>query len=147
MTTNEVISHIWLSRLWDKEKEIAEDVTLRDKLNEWGVGAYDANHIPTKTEANTSENKFIEYSVLSAEIDKQIEEYLREIQRTDSVIRQVNDTLSRGILKAWYINRKSWKDIGKEYHYERSQVYELRNKALSAVYPFIPKEEVTLDDY
>lgn len=147
MKTNELYSHIWLSRMWGKDKEIGEDVALRDKLNEWGVGVYDANHIPNKTDSNTSESKFIEYTILSAEIDKQIEEYLREIQRTDTVIRKVDNALFRGILKAWYINRKSWKEIGKEYHYEKTQVYEIRNKALSAVYPFIPEGEVNLDEY
>lgn len=146
MTPNELISHIWLSRMWGKDKEIGEDVELRDKLNEWGVGVYDAKHIPSNTDSNTSETKFIEYSVMSAEIDKKIEEYLVEMARTNAVIRQVDNELFRSILKAWYVNQKSWRDIGKEYHYEKTRVYTIRNRALSAVFPFIPKGEVNLNE-
>ena len=104
MTDEQYIVHLWLSRMWGKEDLITSKIEQRDKLIGWGVGTYDANHIPSGSDQNTSENKFIEYSVLSGEIDKSIQEYLREMRRTEDVIEKAKNSFQSALLYAWYIN-------------------------------------------
>ena len=145
MTDNQYIAHLWLSRMWGKEDLITAKIEQREKLNGWGVGTYDANHIPSGADDNTSENKFIEYSILSGEIDKSTQEYLREMRRTEDVINQARSALLIGILYSWYITRKKVPALCKKYNYDRSTIYQKRLEALEAVFPFVPKEEVKID--
>lgn len=142
MTDNQNIAHLWLSRMWGKEALINAKMEQRAKLNGWGVGTYDANHIPSGSEENTSENKFIEYSIISEEIDQNIYEYLREMRRTEAVIDHAGNALLKGILYSWYINQKNWKEVCKIYHFGRDSIYRKRAEALDAVFPYVPKEEV-----
>ncbi len=46
----------------------------------------------------------------------------------------------RGMLKARYINRLTWTQVGKLYNYERTQAFKYGKKALDAVAPFVPEE-------
>ena len=146
MTDEQYRAHLWLSRMWGKEKEIDAKVMHRDKVSSWGVGIYDAKHIPGGAEQNTNESKFINYALLSEEIDEDIQIYLRETRRTTEVIDTIKNTLLRGILYDFYINQMKCDVVRIKYHYSRTMVYELRNKALTQVFPFIPMEEVSLDD-
>ena len=109
------------------------------------MGTYDANHIPSGSDQNTSENKFIEYSVLSGEIDKSIQEYLREMRRTEDVIEKAKNSFQSALLYAWYINKKKVPELCKKFNYDRSTIYDKRQEALDAVYPFVPKDEVIIE--
>ena len=146
MTDEQYRAHLWLSRMWGKEKEIDAKVMHRDKVSSWGVGIYDAKHIPGGADQNTNESKFINYALMSEEIDKDIQTYLRETRRTQEVIGKVKDSLLQGILYDFYINQKTSEEVRTKYHYSRSRIYELRNAAIDKVIPAIPMEEVTLDD-
>lgn len=146
MTDEQYKAHLWLSRMWGKEKEIDAKVMHRDKVSSWGVGIYDAKHIPGGADQNTNESKFINYALMSEEIDRDIQTYLRETRRTEEVINKAKDTLLRGILYDFYINQKNGEEVRKKYHYSKTRFYELRNDALQRVLPDIPMEEVNEDD-
>lgn len=140
-------AHTWLSRTWDTEAYIQNKVDQRDKLNSWGVGQYDAKHIPANTGENTSETKLINYTELSSEIEKKISEYMYQTSRTEEVINKVSNKLFRNILYGWYINHKDYKSLCSEYNYGSTQIYAIRAKALDAVYPFIPLDEIPENKY
>lgn len=142
MTSNQFDAHLWLSRMWGEEVKIDQKVAYRDKLNSWGIGKYDAEFIPEQTGENTSESKYIEYAILSDDIEKLVNEYMLQNRRTEAIINQAKDGSQRRILYDWYINQVKWFDLCKKYGYEKSQLYVHRNRALDAVYPFIPKEEI-----
>ena len=146
MTDEQYRAHLWLSRMWGKEKEIDAKVMHRDKVSSWGVGIYDAKHIPGGADQNTNESKFINYALMSEEIDKDIRHYLYETRRTEEVINTIKDTLLRGLMFDFYLNQKTAEEVRTKYHYSRSRIYELRNAAIDKVIPAIPMEEVTLDD-
>lgn len=141
MTEKQFPVHCWLSRMWDTEAQIEQKISYRDKLNSWGVGQYDAEHVSSRTGENTSETKYLDYTVLSDEIEKKITEYLYQNRRTEAVIANVNNNVYRTILFDWYINRKKWNELCKAYNYSKSRLYKIREKALDAVAPFIPKGE------
>jgi len=143
MTERQFQTHCWLSRMWDNEAQIEKKIEYREKLNSWGVGQYDSEHVPARTGENTSESKYIDYAILSGEIEKKITEYLYQNRRTEEVIAKVSNTLYSNILFDWYINHKKWQEMCKTYSYAKSQLYKIRQKALDAVAPFVPKEEVS----
>lgn len=147
MTDNQHDAHVWLSRMWDADIEIEQLVIHRDVIltSMSGIGKYDSDHIPTMNGENATESKNIEYSIYCDRIDKKMEELSAENVRTLHVINNVKETMLRGLLIAVYINRLNWTEAGKIYNYEKTQTYrEYRNKALDAVYPFIPLDEVAI---
>ena len=143
MTPNQYFVHVWLSRMWDKEAEIDQKVAYRDKLNSWGIGKYDAEFVPAQTGENTSESKYIEYTMLSEEIDKLVRKYMAENHRTEEIINKAKNDIQKKILYDWYINRVKWHELCKKYNYEKSQIYEHRNRGLDSIYDFVPRGEVS----
>lgn len=137
-------SHIWLSRMWDTDGEIKALIGRRDDIvsSMSGIGKYDAKHIPTQNGENTTETKNIEFSFISAQIEKLSSDLAFENIRTIKAIDNLSDPKLRGMLKARYLTRRSWVQIGKDYHYEKSRIYGYRGIALDAIRPFVPDEEV-----
>lgn len=144
MTDLQYHAHRWLSRMWDADTEIALLIYRREKIiaSLSGIGKYDAEHIPTQNGENATESKNIEYSLLNDQIEKRLNALSHENVRTIEVIDQVGDTMLRGMLKARYINRMTWTQVGQLYHYERSSAFNYSKKALDEVAPFIPDEPV-----
>lgn len=144
MTDKQFHAHRWLSRMWNVDTEIAQLVMRRDKILDSlsGIGKYDAEHIPAQTGENATESKNIEYSLLSEQIEKRLNVLSAENIKTIKIIDHVEDAKLRGILKARYINRLTWAQIGKLYHYERSRTDDYRRKALNEVARFVPTEVV-----
>ena len=146
MTDHQYIAHLWLSRMWDKDIEINQLEVRRDKIisSLSGIGNYDSDRIPSAGNDNGTETKNIEYSLLSGQIEKKVSDISKENVRTIDTIDNVKDPSLRGILYAWYINRLHWREVGKLYNIEKTQVYRLRNRELNAVFEYIPVEEVEL---
>ena len=144
MTDEQFYAQRWLARMWDIDTEIDVLVARRQKIVDSmsGIGKYDAEHIPAQTGENASESKNIEYSLLTAQIEKLSSILARENVRTIQTIDHVDDTMLRGMLKARYINRLSWAKVGKLYHYERSRADDYRIKALNEVAKFVPVEVI-----
>ena len=144
MTDKQYYAHRWLSRMWDIDTEIAQLVMRRQKIIDSmsGIGKYDAEHIPAQTGENSSETKNIEYSLITEQIEKRMNALGRENVRTINVIDKVDDTMLRGMLKARYINRLTWTQVGKLYNYERSRAFDYGKKALAEVAQFVPVEVV-----
>ena len=144
MTDKQYHAHLWLSRMWDANTEIDQLVIRRTNIisSLSGIGKYDAEHIPTQNGENATETKNLEYSLLSEQIEKRLSTVGKENARTIQVIDQVSNTMLRGMLKARYINRLTWTQVGKLYHYEKTQAFKYGKKALDAVAPFVPKEAI-----
>ena len=142
MTDQQFYAHRWLSRMWDYDAEIDQLVMRRQKILDSmsGIGKYDAEHIPAQTGENASESKNIEYSLLTEQIEKKLRFLGSENVRTIAVIDHVGETMLRGMLKARYINRMTWTQVGKLYNYERSRAFDYGKKALAEVAPFVPAE-------
>ena len=146
MTDNQLYAHRWLSRMWFIDQELEQLIIRRDTIisSLSGISHYDSEFIPTQTGDNGTESKNIEYSVLSEQIEKKLNNLAQENVRTLETIDKVQDAMLRGMLKARYINRRTWSQIGKDYSYERSRIFDYRKIALDAVSEFIPKGEVEL---
>ena len=144
MTDEQYHSHSWLSRMWNADIEINQLIDRRDKIicSMSGIGKYDAEHIPTQNGENATESKNIEYSYLSEQIEKKMYELAKENVRTHKVIDQVEDSMLRGILESRYINRLTWREIGKAYNYEKTRTFYYLKVALDAVTPYIPTEVI-----
>lgn len=142
MTDKQYYAHRWLSRMWNVNVEIDQLVMRRQKILDSmsGIGKYDAEHIPAQTGENSSETKNIEYSLLTEQIEKRLNALGAENVRTIKVIDKVENTMLRGMLKARYINRMTWTQVGKLYNYERSRAFDYGKEALNAVAPHIPRE-------
>ena len=119
MTDNQYYAHQWLSRMWYIDIEIEQLIVRREAIvsSMSGIGKYDAEHIPTQNGENATESKNIEYSIINGQIDKKLSDLSTENIRTLEVIDKVEDNMLRGMLKARYLNRKTWKQIGKDYNY------------------------------
>lgn len=144
MTDLQYYTHRWLARMWDINVEIDQLVMRRQKILDSmsGIGKYDAEHIPANTGENSTETKNIEYSLLTEQIEKRLNALASENVRTIEAIDHVDNTMLRGMLKARYINRLTWTQVGKLYNYERTQAFKHGKRALDAVAPYIPREVV-----
>ena len=144
MTDKQYYAHRWLSRMWDANVEVEQLVLRRSNIicSLSGIGKYDAEHVTAKTGDNATETKNIEYSILSDQIEKRLNEIGKENIRTIEAIDHVGSSMLRGMLKARYINRMTWTQVGKQYNYERTQAFKYGKKALDAVAPFVPHEVI-----
>lgn len=142
MTDKEYYSQEWLRRMWNKEEEIKEYEKKAKDLLGAKVSDLDSDKIRGGADPNPTETKNLEYSTLMFEIDKKKNELSYENILTFNVIQNLKDAKFRGILFAYYVNRKTIKQIAVDFHYAESSVKEFKRKALNAIYPFIPKGEV-----
>ena len=147
MTDQQYLTHVWLSRMWDADVEIKQLEAARQSVisSLSGIGKYEADYIPSQTGENSTETKNIQFSIYTEQLEKRLNEYITENRRTLAVIDKVDDTMLRGMLEAYYINHDrypNWTEVGKLYNYEKTQTYKkYRDRALDAVYPFIPLQE------
>lgn len=146
MTDNQLIAHLWLSRMWDVDNKIKSyEKRKADIISSLsGIGKYDDEFIPTQNGENATETKNIEYSLLCQEIEKLSSDLSKENVRTMKIINQVRSPKLSGMLYDRYINRLSWRAIGMKYHYTDRHSYNYMHKSLDAVSIFIPKGEVEL---
>lgn len=144
MTDKQYISHLWLSRAWDADKEIIALTKAREKLLDQGVGRYDNKKASGSAEANPNEARLIEYSYLSEQIEKKSRKLANENIRTLELIDKLANNTYRSLLISRYIDQASWEAAGKIIHYEKSQAQKLGVEALEAIYEIIPKGEVIL---
>lgn len=144
MNDMQYTSHLWLSRCWDAETEIAQLVKTRDRLIEQGVGKYEANSFSGSSDNNPNEGRLIEYAYLSEQIEKKAAKLSKENIRTLETIDKLNNTVYRELLRGRYMFQLSWEAVGKEIHYGKSQAAKLGNDALEAIYPIIPKGEILI---
>lgn len=145
MTDNQYNAKTWLMRMWDHEDEIKEYRKRADDMLGAKIPAYDSEKIPGGADPNPTETKNIEYSSLMFEISKRENELYSENIRTFNVIQRLDDPKLRGILYAKYVNRKTWKQIGSDFHYGESRIKELHVIALDKISEFIPKGEIEKD--
>ena len=61
------------------------------------------------------------------------------------VIEKAKNSFQSALLYAWYINKKKVPELCKKFNYDRSTIYDKRQEALDAVYPFVPKDEVIIE--
>ena len=146
MNDTQLISHLWLARMWDVDNKIKSYEKRKDDIigSMSGIGKYDAEFIPANTGENSTETKNIEYSLLCQEIEKLSADLSRENVRTMQIINLVTSPRLSGMLYDRYINRMSWRAIGTKYHYSDRHAYNYMHKCLDAVSEFIPKGEVDL---
>jgi len=137
-------AHIWLARMWDKEREIEMYKIRMDKIISQlsGIGKYDAEFVPSQTGENSVETKNIEYSTLCDKIEKLIDEISIENLATGDIIDQVKDRKMHDMLYDRYINRMSWNQIGEKYHYAQRQPYNYMHKCLEEVRKYISDEAI-----
>jgi len=148
MNDQQYYAHRWLSRMRYVDVEIRQLDARRQSIigSMSGIGKYDAEHIPTQNGENSTETKYIEFSIVSELYEKKLHLLSVENGRTIQVIDNVKNPMLRGMLIAKYINRKMNSEIGKLYNYERTRTTHYINEALDAVYPFIPQGEVSEEE-
>ena len=132
----------WLSRMWNVDNEIKSLDDRRADIIGAKISSYDPKKIRGGADDNPTESKNIEYATLSQKVEEKSRLLQKENVRTLNVIEKVEDAKIRGMLISRYLNRKSWVQIGKDYHYEKSRANDYRIMSLLAVYEFIPKGEV-----
>lgn len=142
MTDEQYFAKKWLKRMWNRSEEIKEYEQQAADLLGAKIPAYDAEKIPGGSDPNPTETKNLEYTTLMFEIDKRRNELSYENIRTFNIIQHLTEPKLRGILYALYVNRKTIKQIAADFHYSESSIKDFHMKALSLIYPFIPKEVV-----
>ena len=144
LTEKQWEAHIWLARMWNKEREIEMYKMRMDKIISQlsGIGKYDAEFVPSQSGENVVETKNLEYSSLCEKIEKLIRDISIENLHTGEVIDKVKDRMMHDMLYDRYINRMSWKHIGDKYHYSQRQPYNYVHKCLDEVRQFIPETEI-----
>lgn len=144
MSDRQFESHIWLSRMWNKEKEIESyEKRKADIISQLsGIGRYNAEFIPAQTGENSTETKNIEYSLLNERIEKISNEISVENIKTLEKIEKVPDAKTRSMLYDRYINQMSWGQIQNKYHYAQRQPYRIIHEGLERIRPYIPDEEI-----
>ena len=142
MTDNQYYAQTWLKRMWNKAEEVKEYEQQAEDILGAKIPAYDAEKIPGGSDPNPTETKNLEYTTLMFEIDKRRNELHYENIRTFNIIQHLTDSKLRGILYAKYVNRKTFKQIANDFHYAESSIKEFHLKALTLIYPYIPKGEV-----
>ena len=133
---------MWLSRMWNVDNEIRSLDDRRADIIGAKISCYDPKKIRGGSDPNPTESKNIEYATISQKIEEKTKLLASENVRTLEVIEKVEDAKIRGMLISRYLNRKSWVQIGKDYHYEKSRANDYRIMSLKAVYEFIPKEVI-----
>lgn len=142
MTDEQFYTHNWLSRMWDRDQEIRNLKERAEDILGAKIATYEVKEPTGSSDTNPTEAHNIEYALLMSEIQKKEDELAVENNRTYAVLANVKDRMLRGILYSRYVLRKSWSEIGKDYNYSESRIFDYRNMALDAIAPFIPKGEL-----
>lgn len=142
MTNKQYESKRWLNRMYGTANHIE---SLRRKQEEVlsslsGINNYE-EHIGG-SDPNPTENKYLKYSELSAEIEKQLHNLHKEDLRTLEVIEHLDNEEQKAVLIDRYLNRLPWNLIISSHNYAERQVYRYHDDALERVYPFIPREVI-----
>lgn len=147
MTDRQYESKCWLNRMYGEANHID---SLRRKQEEVlsslsGIGKYEESI--SGSDPNPTESKYLKYSEISGEIEKHLHRLHLEDLRTLKVIENLKNEEQKAILIDRYLNRLPWRLISSSHNYGERQVYRYHDDALETIWPFIPKGEVTLDDY
>lgn len=148
MTDRQFHAKDWLNRMYQTARVIESLEHKRDIVlaSLSGIGKYDAENIPANTGENATESKNIEYSILSAQIDRERQRLSSEDIRTLDVIGKLENTptgqLMKSILIDRYLSRMSWERIAEKQNYSPSRIYKLHADALDAVDQYIPTEVI-----
>ena len=137
-------SHIWLSRMWNMEKQIESYERRKADIISMlsGIGKYDANFIPANNGTNSVETKHLEYSMISEKLECLLDEISLENVKTMEVIDKIKDPMMRSMLYDRYLCRLSYKQLSEKYHYAERQPYRYMHKCLDKIRSFIPDEWV-----
>lgn len=71
-----------------------------------------------------------------AQLDAYVEESIDAARR----IGELSDARYRGVLVFYYVNGRTWEQVGKRLNYEPNYCREIRNDALPLVYDVMPRE-------
>lgn len=142
MTDKQYESKCWLNRMYGVVNHIESLKRKQEEVLSTLSGINDYSEHIGGSDQNPTETKFLKYSELSAEIEKQLHNLHSEDLRTLEVIEHLKTEEQKAVLIDRYLNRLTWKKIADLHNYEERQVYRYHEEALSAVHPFIPKEVI-----
>lgn len=144
MSDRQFESHLWLSRMWHKEKEIESYEKRKADIISMlsGIGKYDENFIPTNDGTNSVETKHLEYSMISERLERLLDEISIENVKTMKTIDNIKDPMMRSLLYDRYIRRLSYKQLSAKFHYGDRQTYRYMHKSLDQIREYIPNDEV-----
>lgn len=142
MTDNQYYAKLWLNRMYGVANHVE---SLKRKQEEVlsslsGIGKYEESI--SGSDPNPTESKYLKYSEISAEIEKQLHKLHTEDLRTLEVIEHLDNEEQKAVLIDRYLNRLSWNLIAISHNYVERQAYRYHDEALEKVYPFIPKEVI-----
>ena len=126
----------WLSRGYKLDKEINALITAHDRAFELACIASKSNtdeRVQT-SRLNVSENKYIEYSDYSREIDIRIDRLIQIKREIQTAIDRVDDTVLRALLIERYINFKTWEQVAEAMKLSEKWVRtSIHDRALAAI--------------
>lgn len=142
MTDNQYYAKLWLNRMYGVANHVE---SLKRKQEEIlsslsGIGKYEESI--SGSDPNPTESKYLKYSEISAEIEKQLHKLYKEDLRTLEVIEHLDNEEQKAVLIDRYLNRMTWKKIAVIHNYGERQVYRYHEEALETVWPFIPQDEI-----
>ena len=139
MTDRQYESKQWLNRMYGVANHIESLQRKQEEVLSTLSGINDFSEHIGGSDQNPTETKYLKYSELSAEIEKQLHCLHKEDLRTLEVIEHLEAEEQKGILIDRYLNRLTWKKIAGLHNYEERQVYRYHEEALEKIWPFIPK--------
>ena len=111
-----------LNRLYWLKKEIAQ---IENQIKELTVlSANSMNGMPKGGEVSSSVERFYEkLEKLKIKLQAKMEEYIAEKEQIEEYIEFITDAEIRVIARARYIENKTFEQIGKELHMDRTTAY------------------------
>lgn len=115
--------------------EIDELIKERDKAFALACGGavkYDDERVQTSP-GNVTENKFINYAEITAEIDRKIDELYAYRIEMHHLINTIDNSLYRAVLTARYINCDTWEKIADNMGYDIRHIHRIHGRALREI--------------
>ena len=133
MTTKETKE--WLKRARLLDKEIQQLLIAKREAYEKALGgAVDTSGERVQSSSgNSTENKLINLVEYDFLLNKRIDELVNCKAEILKVINEVENTLYRALLVAYYVNCKTWEDVALEMGYAIRHIHRIHGAALQKV--------------
>ena len=131
----------YLNRVRRIDEDIAELIETKAKARE-ALTRMTQNYNSDGSQQSPDPHKFDRLAVLDSLIDELVDQQVTTKAEILATIAKVKDNRLRILLEKYYINVKTWEQVGKEMHYSYSHLMRMHGYALYAVDEILKDEIV-----
>ena len=133
----------WLEHVRELALDVAKTQDRVDVLRSMALPSgidYTAPVVSTSPTADAIPNAVAKLVDAMGEYLDQLEAYVEESMDAGRRIAEIEDGRYRAVLVAYYMNGRTWEQVGYALNYDPNYCRELRNDALPLVYDVMPRE-------